>query len=62
MSPNNAALDLAGVDWRYSGKNTLMLFLDGHVDTIPEWTGLVELEKDLGVRVMNLERKTFFTN
>ncbi len=62
LSPNNATLDLVGVDWRYSGKNTLMLFLDGHVDTIPEWSGLAELERDLGVRVMNLERKTFFTN
>lgn len=62
LSPNNAALDLTGVEWRYSGQNALMLFLDGHVDTVGEWEGLRELEKDLGVRVLGLDRNSFFTN
>jgi prepilin-type processing-associated H-X9-DG protein len=62
VSPNNPNLDLVGVDWRYSGNNALILFLDGHVDTVPEWEGLEELEKDLGVRVLDLDKQRFYPN
>lgn len=62
VSPNNPNLDLVGVDWRYSGRNALILFLDGHVDTVPEWEGLRELEVDLGVRVLDLDKARFFPN
>lgn len=64
FNPDNPSndLDLVGVEWRYSGQNALMLFLDGHVDSVPEWTGLRELEKDLGVRVLGLDRNSFYRN
>jgi hypothetical protein len=39
-----------------------MLFLDGHVDTVGQWDGLRELEKELGVRVLGLDKRSFFTN
>jgi prepilin-type N-terminal cleavage/methylation domain-containing protein len=55
-------LNLTGVEWRYSGGYALCLFLDGHVDSVPEWDNLRELEVDNGVRVFGLDRKTFFTN
>ena len=55
-------LNLTGVEYRYTGAQTLMLFLDGHVDTFGEWDTLFELEKDLGVRVLGLDRRSFFPN
>ena len=60
LDPNNPNLDLVGVEWRYSGKNCIMLFLDGHVDTVGQWTNLRELDQELGVRVLGLDRKSFF--
>ena len=60
LNPTNANLDLVGVEWRYTGKNSIMLFLDGHVDTVGQWTGLRELEKDLGVRVLGLDKRSYF--
>lgn len=62
LDPNDPNLDLVGVEWRYSGNNCIMLFLDGHVDTYGKWNGLRELEKDLGVRVLGLDRRSFFSN
>ena len=62
ISPNNTTANLAGVEWRYSGKNVLMLFLDGHVDTVSEFGSLYELEKDLGVRVLDLDKNRYFVN
>jgi prepilin-type processing-associated H-X9-DG protein len=59
-SPNNPNLDLVGVDFRYSGRNALVLFLDGHVDTVSEFDGLRELEVDLGVRVLDLDKPRFY--
>lgn len=56
----NATLNLTGVEWRYSGNNTLMLFLDGHVRSVGEWDNALELEKDLGVRVFGLDKNRFF--
>lgn len=60
IDPNNEDLNLVGVEWRYSGENCLMLFLDGHVGTYTRWENLFELEKDLGVRVWNLDRNSFY--
>lgn len=60
LDPNNPNLDLVGVEWRYSGENCLMLFLDGHVGTYSRWENLEELEKDLGVRVLQLDRRNFY--
>ena len=62
LDPTNSDLDLVGVEWRYSGNNCIMLFLDGHVDTVGQWDGLRELEKELGVRVLGLDKRSFFTN
>lgn len=62
VNPNNPDLDLFGVDWRYSGGYTNVLFLDGHVDSVAKWDNLRELDKDLGVRVWALDEKSFFAN
>lgn len=58
----NANLNLVGVDWRYSGGYALCLFLDGHVDGIPEFDSLRELELEIEprVRVLNLDKNRFF--
>ena len=37
-----------------------MLFLDGHVDGFTQWENLLELEKELGVRVLDLDKNRFF--
>jgi hypothetical protein len=29
---------------------------------VPEWEGLEELEKDLGVRVLDLDKQRFYPN
>ena len=60
LDPNNLTLDLVGVEYRYSGDITLMLFLDGHVDGFTQWENLLELEKELGVRVLDLDKNRFF--
>lgn len=60
LNTNNPDLDLEGVEWRYTGQNCIMLFLDGHVDTIGRWENLQELETELGVRVFKLDQRTFF--
>ena len=60
VSPSNGTLDLVGVEWRYSGDNVLMLMLDGHVDTTGKWDSLYDLEKNLGVRVLGLDQKSYF--
>ena len=60
LNPNNPDLDLTGVEWRYTGRNCIMLFLDGHVDTIGQWENLRELETELGVRVFGLDQRSFF--
>ena len=62
LNPNNANLNLEGVEWRYTGSSCIMLFLDGHVDTVGQWSNLRELEKDLGVRVLGLNKRSFFAN
>lgn len=58
----NANLNLVGVDWRYSGGYALCLFLDGHVDGVPEFDSLRELELEIEprVRVLNLDKNRFF--
>ena len=60
LDPNNLTLALVGVEYRYSGDITLMLFLDGHVDGFTQWENLLELEKELGVRVLDLDKNRFF--
>lgn len=61
LSPT-PTLNLVGVEWRYSGGYALCLFLDGHVDSVPEWQNLRELELDYKVRVLNLDKNRFFAN
>jgi hypothetical protein len=60
INPDNEFLNLTGVEFRYSGEATLMLFLDGHVDSYSEWENLFELEKDLKVRVLDLDKNRFY--
>ena len=57
-----ANLNLVGVEWRYSGGYALSLFLDGHVDGVPEFDSLRELELDYKVRVLSLDKNRFFAN
>ncbi len=58
-TPWNTALGTADapstleVDFRYTG-NALMLFLDGHSQTISPWTGLEDLQKKRQIRIQNL--------
>jgi hypothetical protein len=56
----NSNLNLVGIEWRYSGGYALSLFLDGHVDGVPEFENLRELEIDYKVRVLNLDKNRFF--
>ena len=58
--PTNPNLDLVGVEWRYTGKNCIMLMLDGHVETRGQWDNLKDLELELGVRVLGLDQNVFF--
>jgi type II secretory pathway pseudopilin PulG len=58
--PTTSALNLTGVEWRYSGGQALSLFLDGHVAGVAEWDSLQELEIDYGVRVFALDQNRFF--
>lgn len=60
LNPGNPNLDLKGVEWRYTGNSAIMLLLDGHVETVGQWEGLRELEKDLGFRVLGLDKRSFF--
>ena len=59
-NPTNPDLDLVGVEWRYTGKNCIMLMLDGHVETRGQWDNLKDLELELGVRVLGLDQNVFF--
>lgn len=56
----NANLNLVGVEFRYVGGFAQSLFLDGHVDSVPEFENLRELEIDYRVRVLNLDKNRFF--
>jgi len=57
--PNS--LTIPAVDYRYVGKVALMLFLDGHVQSEPEFESLRELEEERQIRLLNLdERRPFY--
>ncbi len=60
LSNTSSTLNLTGVEWRYSGGYALSLYLDGQVASVAEWDTLEELEKDLGVRVFDLDKQRFF--
>lgn len=56
--PNSWAL--SGVDYRYVGGVCLMLFLDGHVGSEPEFESLRELEEERQIRLLNLDQSKPF--
>lgn len=56
--PNSFALP--AVDYRYVGKVCLMLFLDGHVASEPEFETLRELEEERQIRFLNLDQQKPF--
>lgn len=62
LNPLNPNLDLVGAEFRYTGKQILMLFLDGGVGTLSEWGSLEELEKEQDVRVLGLDQRSYFPN
>ncbi len=62
LDPTNPNLNLVGAEFRYTGKQILMLFLDGGVGTFSEWGNLDELEKEQGVRVLGLDQRSYFPN
>jgi len=60
LNPSNPNLNLVGTEFRYSGRQILMLFLDGNVGTYSPWQDLRELEREQGVRVLGLDRRSYF--
>ncbi len=54
---NNGRADCLEVDFRYPGDVCLMLFLDGHAQTMAEFDDLDELEIKRQIRVRNLDQR-----
>ena len=61
IDPVDAPFDSAGpcleVDFRYPGDVCLMLFLDGHAQTVSKFPDLVELQGKRQIRVQHLDER-----
>ena len=56
-SNNDGRADCLEVDFRYPGDVCLMLFLDGHAQTVAEFDDLDELETKRQIRVRDLDQR-----